>query len=324
MQLKFGLDFTLPFLLIPTTSGQDVPASVQPVHRISERGVAIVGGTNPFLEGASLQARVAYIDRNSPSLGWFTTHGVAKKDDGYETFSKRESILRILALSKSESDLLDSVFQERISQHNENRHALKVPLLRERDLRLLDNGVKPLSDYASSLEINKDALSVILQDYKKNELVAEKILVEKLGEILVPQKLKVLVEQWWSIDLLYVPLVAHYLDLTEEQVNKIELATNDAYKLEQQLLRGVASIEERKKILSSSSQRYESVYDRFSHFTPRQFRIAATGLLSTWKRSPSFSQRLDELSNPSDMRAVAELKILGDLYRNGVESEKLR
>ena len=53
---------------------------------LQDRGYTIQLDNNPFRETPTISARIALIDRASPSLGWFTIYGGGRKDGELTTY----------------------------------------------------------------------------------------------------------------------------------------------------------------------------------------------------------------------------------------------
>lgn len=281
---------------------------------------------NPFREDASLHARISFIDRASPSLSWFTMMGTFEKDGVFESYLKHESIKRIMGLDKETSELLDKHFQQRIDTHKINIQKLEGPRLRESAFLKIRAGMPRSAVPNASLPETPDAdIKKYLVEYAAAELKAEKQLVEQLDEILLPSQLPVLVHEWWDLKKLHIPIVAAYLDLTDAQIKDIQVACDEAFKVERKIIESYtgSDIKERNELLLANAEWRESNFKPLVFLTPSQFRLVAHTHLLPWKKSkPTFSQRLEELSKATSPFDLSEKKILTDLYLEGRKLER--
>ncbi len=295
----------------------------KPINGKHSSGVALSVSQNPFGENAELQARLRLIDKSSPSLSWFTQHAVAKKDGQYASYLIGESLIRTMGLKPEENSALELAFKLRLEKHHQNVLPLVGQRDRERDSRFSKAGYPPqLLKNLSVPEMDKEELNTLLTEYEQKEFAAEVVLLEELEEILAPRKFQQLVDYWLNQSNLYSPVARHYLQLSDEQMANIKDATYEKLRYEFELLESVktSDIEERNKFLTSDQKWHENIFKPFAFLSLDQFRKARR-TLKGWNNNPSFEQRMSDLKIKGSISSKAELRVLGKLYRDGIDAE---
>lgn len=311
------------FVIVLATASTAVCQELAPQEKPT-KSTAITFSLNPdpFGSDAYISARISYIDRDSPSLGWHTR----SRDDAVTGESRkiRDSYIRMVNLGPEEVKALDTLFQERLDAHERNRQEISPWYARELDLELVKRGVP--QKFASHASLDPPAardIDAIFKRYAKAELAAERSLVSRLDEVLSPDKFAFFAEEWGSGSLLYIPIFAHFLELTEDQIAKVHKACEDAYRMELQLKHRHrdAELYERYALLLNNQEFQELRLRPYSYLTPKQFRRAAKSTLRPWRTNPQFSERLRALQTDNSVLAISELKVLGDLYKEGARLE---
>ncbi len=183
-----------------------------------------------------------------------------------------------------------------------------------------------------SAELKNENVDVerVLAEYQKLELKTERDLCRKLRDILDPDQFVSLVKQWGKT--LDMPIVAVFLDLSDEQY---ELVLKDSAlfeNLKTDLLRKARAIDPKSPLqkISSNPDFYRAMYKPYSHLSPDQF-LRANIFLMEWTGCKSFDDRLKVLNEDKHrstdvekVRMKIELEVLGDLYRKGADVEKAK
>lgn len=276
---------------------------------------------NPFRKTSSVCSRLDLIDDASPSLSWFTKGKVYRNGDEFTNTLVKDSFARSYQLDDEQIALLNKLFLERKAKHELNLGELGS-IAQSEFRRLLANAnpsVKIRLLPTNDLSIKE--ISEALIEYEKNEHKAEMELLEQIDEVLLPNQFSGLVRVWISIDKLYVPAVAKYLKLSQEQINRIKSDCMERKKFGFEMEEKYPDIKTRTEQILASITWHELNNRPLSHLTPAQFRIAAPLLVKSWRTGPSFKLKLEQLSGDSSLQGKAELKLLGDLYRQGAKLE---
>lgn len=273
--------------------------------------------SNPFEENCLFNARVRFVDHFSPALAWDNETKYIPKTDGTEPTSYlfKESFVRSHQISTEIKTALNKAFAKRLDSHNKSYAPLR-PLYIEEVASVRKHGRSSVLD-----EMPRDKLEEMLRLYQSQEELAETELIETLDEILTPEQFGDLAINYMTLDNLHVPLVAHYLNLSKDQLPKVKEACIARQKLGFELSGGFADIPSRNQASLTSARWHELNYRALSYLDATQFLKAARRLLKSWRTTQSFAARLEVLEKDEGLQARTELKVLGDFYREQAKLE---
>lgn len=325
MNLKFACAF---FAFFPNCGLADDTSS-------NGQKMVVLQDGSPISEDASLRVRVKDVDSCSVSLRWFRESNVVDSANlqSVTKIKERDVLLKFLHVSDEEKKQLDELFEKRRKAHVANRLEISVDELRERDFELKEKGV-PLSllKNLSIPPLDKADLDDLLAKYAATEKEAEEHLAKELSEIIDPLQYQTLVQRWLSVETLFVPIGAKYLDLSEEQVTAMAKDALEMRKLNHKLdaeielkkASGKVGLDDRGALKVNNKEWWEARFRPFSRLTPEQFLNAMHWLSKTGWTKPVFSERIksrEQLCASGSVPAIAEMAVLADLYREGVVLE---
>lgn len=273
---------------------------------------------NPFEPNSSTSALITLVDRSSPSLVWFTEYSASKDEKGeIVSYLRCDSAMRILQLSEVERAEFEKQIRNRLEKHQQNFAKLHEFQMREQEEYAVKAGLpEHRMRYTSVPKIDAKTTKSLIEEYEKAEWKSEMELMEVLDEVVGPNKFAVLVDHWRGPHQLYAPYAAHFLGLSNEQVSEIRKVCMDAMKTEFTIRSTAKPIKDGMKQLKENLEYQKLVFRPYSLLTSSQLKKAVIHLMPN-KRPTSFSQRLNELKEQSetDIRARAELEVLGELYQ---------
>jgi hypothetical protein len=274
---------------------------------------------NSFKGNPTIHAHMNLIGMASPSLQWFTSSTWREIDGKSEEFRVREVLLKQMRVSPEDVKDVDKLFEVRMNRHKENLLVLKGAELRERDVLMVEKGIPAgLLKHLGLPVLSKQAIDELLVKYSKLEREAETKLYGDLNEVIDPLQFETLVHKWVNYHTLYIPIAEKYLDLSDNQLPELEEKCIAAFGMMRELSRTCLTLPavEREKVFENERW-IETRLRPFSKLNPKQFRIAASFLLRDWRTTGSFAERLLKLEEDKSMIGKCELKVLGELYREG-------
>jgi len=271
---------------------------------------------------ASLESRLKQIDTQSACLKWFQEIQVISniEDFSYKGI-ERDRLVKMLKASESEVMELDAIFRERVEKHIKARQPFQASISvdRQRQTSIASEPVLTTEELLSKRSI---------LEYARQERLSEFHALDRIVEVIDPRQFEVLVGHW-GFRSMSIPVSQKYLGLSPEQCEAVAKDEEAFERTKKEIVVGVKAQDALQKLRFSDSL-FKAKYKPYSHLTPEQL-LRSRLWLTEWRQCRSFDDRMKILSqDPSvfmedeRIRKAAELEILGDLYREGIEWEKTK
>lgn len=271
---------------------------------------------------ASLESRLKQIDSQSACLKWFQEIQVISniEDFSYKGI-ERDRLVKMLKTSESEVMELDAIFRERVEKHIKARQPFEASISvdRQRQTSIASEPVLTPDELLSKRSI---------LEYARQERLSEFHALDRIVDVIDPRQFEVLVGHWGK-RMMSIPISQKYLGLSPEQCEAVAKDEEAFERTKKEIVVGVKAQDALQKLRFSDSL-FKAKYKPYSHLTPEQL-LRSRLWLTEWRQCRSFDDRMKILSQDpvafkDDERVwkAAELEILGDLYREGIEWEKTK